>query len=195
MRVITEELTRSSQSHVYIGQDLLSHLDALIPQALLQELVLVISDSHVASIWGATIQKVFEESGRNVKLINFQAGEEYKTMQTVNFLLANLIDVKAHRRMPLIALGGGVVCDTVGFLASMFMRGVPYVTIPTTLLAQVDAAIGGKVGINYEGKKNHLGGFYAPLAVVIDPIFLTTSSERDIASGLAEVVKMSIIDS
>ncbi|MEA3491666.1 MAG: 3-dehydroquinate synthase [Campylobacterota bacterium] len=120
-------------------------------------------------------------------------GEEYKTLQTVEDILDQLFEHKLDRKSLLIALGGGVIGDMTGFTASLYQRGIEFIQIPTTLLSQVDASVGGKTGVNNSYGKNLIGAFYQPKAVYIDPAFLHTLPEREFAAGVAEIIKMAVM--
>lgn len=122
-------------------------------------------------------------------------GERFKNLQTVGRIYDALIRANADRATTIVAIGGGVVGDTAGFAAATYLRGVPVVQVPTTLLAQVDSAIGGKVGVNHASGKNLIGAYHQPAAVVIDPEFLTTLPRREFRAGLYEVVKYGVIAS
>jgi len=128
-----------------------------------------------------------------VEVIEVPDGEEYKTMETVLEILDRLFEARFDRQSLLIALGGGVIGDMTGFAASLYQRGIGFVQMPTTLLSQVDASVGGKTGVNNRWGKNLIGAFYQPEAVYIDPAFLETLPEREYAAGIAEVVKMAVM--
>jgi len=120
-------------------------------------------------------------------------GEEYKTLQTVEQILDECFEHKLDRKSLLIAFGGGVIGDMTGFTASLYQRGIDFVQIPTTLLSQVDASVGGKTGVNNKYGKNLIGAFYQPKAVYIDPAFLETLPQREFAAGVAEIIKMAVM--
>lgn len=147
--------------------------------------VVVITDENVERQWGG----VFE--GRDC--IVLAAGEESKTFAVMERIIAQLIELRADRQTLIVGIGGGVVCDIAGFAASIFMRGVPFGLVPTTLLAQVDAALGGKNGVNVGGYKNMAGTFGQAEFVLCDTAFLATLPQREVLSGLAEVVKTAIV--
>jgi 3-dehydroquinate synthase len=128
-----------------------------------------------------------------VEVIEVPDGEEYKTMETVLKILDRLFEARFDRRSLLIALGGGVIGDMTGFAASLYQRGIGFVQMPTTLLSQVDASVGGKTGVNNRWGKNLVGAFYQPEAVYIDPAFLETLPGREYAAGIAEVIKMAVM--
>lgn len=131
----------------------------------------------------------------HVPIIKVKAGEQSKSLGTYSSIIDALAASEVHRRTRIIAVGGGVVLDTVGFVAATFMRGIGYLSVPTTLMAQVDAAVGGKVAINHSTAKNLIGAFWHPDAVLIDPAYLSTLPEVEMKNGLAEIVKVAVIDS
>ncbi|MFQ5354800.1 MAG: 3-dehydroquinate synthase family protein, partial [Thermodesulfobacteriota bacterium] len=120
-------------------------------------------------------------------------GEEYKSLAEAEKIYDRLVENCFERGSPVIALGGGVIGDLAGFAAATYLRGVPYVQVPTTLLAQVDSSVGGKTAVNHRSGKNLIGSFYQPQSVLIDPDTLSTLEERDIKTGLAEVIKYGVI--
>jgi 3-dehydroquinate synthase len=120
-------------------------------------------------------------------------GEQYKTLAEASMIYDRLIEEKLERSTPIVALGGGVIGDITGFVAATYLRGVPYVQVPTTLLAQVDSSVGGKTGVNHPRGKNLIGAFYQPRAVFIDPDVLKTLDKSELRAGLAEVVKYGVI--
>ncbi len=128
-----------------------------------------------------------------IEVIEVPDGEEYKSLETVVSILDRLFEARFDRKSLLIALGGGVIGDMTGFTTSLYQRGIGFVQIPTTLLSQVDASVGGKTGVNNAWGKNLIGAFYQPEAVYIDPHFLTTLPAREFAAGVAEVVKMAVM--
>jgi 3-dehydroquinate synthase len=127
------------------------------------------------------------------EVITVPDGEEFKTLATVESILGELFEAKFDRKSLLIAFGGGVIGDMTGFTASLYQRGIDFIQIPTTLLSQVDASVGGKTGVNNAYGKNLIGAFYQPKAVHIDPYFLTTLPPREFAAGVAEVIKMAVM--
>ncbi len=129
---------------------------------------------------------------KEIYIITVEDGENFKTLATVEKILNNLFEHKFNRHSTLIALGGGVIGDMTGFAASVYQRGIDFVQIPTTLLSQVDASVGGKTGVNNSYGKNLIGAFHQPQAVYIDPSFLSTLPKREFAAGVAEIVKMAV---
>jgi len=132
-------------------------------------------------------------SATALHVVTIPDGEEYKTLATVENILNECFEHKLDRRSLLIAFGGGVIGDMTGFTASLYQRGIDFIQIPTTLLSQVDASVGGKTGVNNKYGKNLIGAFYQPKAVYIDPVFLETLPPREFAAGVAEVVKMAVM--
>jgi len=155
--------------------------------------VFLITDTRVGSLYGDQAVAVLKEAGYSPTLLTTPRGERAKTWPVAQRLARELLARGADRGSPLIALGGGVVGDLTGFLASIFMRGVPFIQVPTTLLAMVDAAIGGKTAINLAEGKNLLGTFHQPRLVAIDPQFLRTLPAGQRRNGLAEVLKAGFI--
>ncbi len=143
--------------------------------------------------YGDLLRKSFAKSGHQFELLTMPDGERSKTLAELEKLAAKLVRYGADRHSVLLALGGGVVGDVGAFLASIFMRGIPVVQIPTTLLAQVDSSVGGKTGVNLKAGKNLLGTFHQPLAVLADPNVLKTLPEREFRSGLFEAMKYGVI--
>jgi 3-dehydroquinate synthase len=155
--------------------------------------VFVLTAPPVRKHYGTALRKSLAKSGRKFELLVMPDGERSKTLSELEKLAAKLVRYGADRHSVLIALGGGVVGDVGAFLASVFMRGIPVVQIPTTLLAQVDSAVGGKTGVNLKAGKNLLGTFHQPLAVLADPDVLKTLPEREYRSGLFEAMKYGVI--
>ncbi|WP_457563959.1 3-dehydroquinate synthase [Caminibacter pacificus] len=130
---------------------------------------------------------------KELHIITLPDGEEYKNWQSIEYALDRLFDAKFDRNSTLIAFGGGVIGDMTGFAASIFLRGIKFIQIPTTLLAMVDSSVGGKTGINNKYGKNLIGSFYQPEAVYIDTHFLSTLDKREFAAGMAEIIKMAVM--
>ncbi|NQY20209.1 MAG: 3-dehydroquinate synthase [Campylobacteraceae bacterium] len=131
-------------------------------------------------------------SAKELSIVTIPDGEEYKNMQSLDLILNHCFEQKLNRKSLLIAFGGGVIGDMTGFAASIYQRGIDFMQIPTTLLAQVDASVGGKTGLNNKYGKNLIGAFHQPIAVNIDPYFLKTLPKREFAAGVAEVIKMAV---
>lgn len=155
--------------------------------------IVVITDTNVEVHQAHMCMDALKASGYEVSKLVIEAGEKNKTLETVNRIYKYLIDSKLDRNSTLIALGGGVVGDITGFAAATFLRGINFVQVPTSLLAQADSSVGGKVGVDFEGGKNIIGAFYQPRFVYINVGSLKTLPERELKSGLAEVIKHCII--
>jgi len=168
-------------------------LGALLSPGQYPSQIFVIADRRVARLHGDTVLASLSTAGFAPVLLTTPPGERAKTWPVVARLARELLQHGAHRRSPILALGGGVVGDLSGFLASIFMRGLPFIQVPTTLLAMVDAAIGGKTAINLPEGKNLLGTFHQPRLVAIDPEFLHTLPHAERLNGLAEALKAGFI--
>lgn len=150
---------------------------------------LIVSNTTVTPLYAAQLQGAIADRHEHVHLVSLPDGEEHKHWQTLNLIFDALLSHGCDRKTVIYALGGGVVGDMSGFAAACYMRGVPFVQVPTTLLAQVDSSVGGKTAINHPLGKNMIGAFYQPLAVVCDLNTLATLPAREISAGLAEVIK------
>ena len=157
--------------------------------------VAVITDENVAGLYGPVIIGALEKAGLEPELATIPAGEQHKTLGQAFELLDWLTGTQVGRRDVIVNLGGGVVIDIGGWVASSYMRGVPYVNVPTTLIGQVDAGIGGKLAVNHPVAKNLIGSFFQPRAVISDISFLATIGRRQLRAGLAESIKKAIIAS
>jgi 3-dehydroquinate synthase len=196
MNKITVHLDKktSSSYEIYIGKEIIDRMGLLLTKHNWGRRYMIVTDSTVAALHGAGVEETLKGVGLNIDMIDFPAGEASKNIQTIQRICDQLIAKGADRTSALIALGGGVVGDIAGFAASIYMRGIPYIQVPTTLLAQVDSSIGGKTGIDLATGKNILGTFYQPKGVFIDLAFLKTLKPQELKNGLAEVVKYGIID-
>ncbi len=155
--------------------------------------VFVITNAAVRRHWGGALSDSLSQAKLRFQILEMGDGERYKTMATIEELATRLVERGADRRSLIVAFGGGVVGDVAGFLASIYMRGLDYVQVPTTFLAQVDAAIGGKTGVDLPAGKNLLGTFHQPRLVLIDPGVLVTLLEREYRAGLHEALKCGVI--
>src|SRR6267154_784379 len=185
--------TPSRSYEVLIGSGLLSRAGEYLGKILENRRAFVVTVPPVRRRWAKVLMKSLSASGIETALLEMPDGERSKRLTTLEKLAEKLIKQGADRGITLIALGGGVVGDVTGFLASIYMRGVDVIQIPTTVLAQVDAAIGGKTGVNLVSGKNLLGTFHQPRAVLIDPAVLETLSTREYRAGLYESLKCGII--
>ena len=150
---------------------------------------LIVTNTTVGPLYAERLASVLARRHAKVSCIELPDGEQFKTWESLNLIFDALLGAAADRKTTLYALGGGVVGDTTGFAAACYMRGVPFVQVPTTLLAQVDSSVGGKTAINHPLGKNMIGAFYQPLAVVCDLDVLKTLPPRELSAGLAEVIK------
>jgi 3-dehydroquinate synthase len=155
--------------------------------------VLVVADAFVSKHYGGTVLESLSEAGFDSRMVEVPAGEEHKSLEWFAKLHDYLIDYRLDRASTLIALGGGVVGDLAGFVAATYMRGIAWVQVPTTLLAQVDASVGGKTAIDHPKGKNLIGAFHQPRLVLIDVNTLQTLPPRDIRAGLVEIIKNGVI--
>lgn len=153
----------------------------------------VISNPLVFGLYGERLLKSLNVSGFDAVTVTVPDGEEHKNLKELSAIYDSLIAHRMERSSPIVALGGGVIGDMAGFAAATFLRGVPCVQVPTTLLSQVDSSVGGKTGVNHPLGKNLIGSFYQPKAVFIDPGVLKTLDAREVRAGLAEVVKYGVI--
>lgn len=178
---------------IWLGSGLLTALPDLLAAIGLNGQVAVVSDTCVAPHWLAPLQAAFAAAGRPAAAIVVPAGEAHKNLTTVNRIYEGLVQAGLDRHGVVVALGGGVVGDMAGFAAATFLRGVAFVQVPTTLLAMVDASVGGKVGVDLPQGKNLVGAFKQPALVVVDPDVLRTLPADEFRHGLAEVVKHGLI--
>ena len=154
----------------------------------------VVLDANVMRLHGAVIYDWFSAHGIEARIVVLPGGEEHKSVETWQDLACQLDAFSIHRRdEPIIAIGGGVLTDVVAFLAATYRRGLPHLKVPTTLMGYIDAALGIKAGVNFNGQKNRLGGFEPPLAVLLDPGFLGTLPRRHIVNGVCEIVKLAVV--
>jgi 3-dehydroquinate synthase len=189
MKIINVELAANTYP-VYLGQGLLSE-HSLWHRHLATGKTLIVSNDVVAPLYLETLKSSL--SGRDLDVHIIPDGEPFKNTETWYGIIDKLVGMQARRDANIIALGGGVVGDITGFAAACYMRGVRFLQAPTTLLAQVDASVGGKTGINHQRGKNLVGAFHQPAAVVIDSATLSTLADREFNAGLAEVVKYGAI--
>jgi 3-dehydroquinate synthase len=189
MKTLTVDLgTRSYPIH--IGQELINNSD-LLTQHIRSRQVMVVSNETVAPLY---LDKVMQGlSGFDAASVILPDGEQYKTLDTLNSIFTALLEARFNRDCTLVALGGGVVGDITGFAAASYQRGVAFLQVPTTLLAQVDSSVGGKTGVNHALGKNMIGAFHQPGCVVIDTDTLDTLDDRQLSAGLAEVIKYGLI--
>lgn len=183
--------TPTAEYPIYITNNFDGLADAFKRAGLADRKLCIITESNVAPLYLQTIKDCL--SDWDVTSFTFKAGEESKNLDTISDFYKHFLDEKLDRRSVLVALGGGVTGDMTGFAAATYMRGIPFVQIPTTLLAQVDSSVGGKTGVDFMGNKNMVGAFYQPKFVYINHKTLSTLPSEQIASGMAEAIKTAYI--
>lgn len=194
MRTLEVELKEEQRSYpIYIGVGLLESLGEFYLRHRLGPRAALISDEQVGELYAPKVKVILEANSIQTELLMIPPGEEHKSLATASRLFDGLIAGRFDRHATLIALGGGVVGDIAGFVAATYLRGLPWVQVPTTLLAQVDSSVGGKTGVNHPLGKNLIGAFYQPRFVLIDPETLKTLLPREFHAGLGEVVKHALI--
>ncbi|UOO82694.1 3-dehydroquinate synthase [Uruburuella testudinis] len=188
-------LTVNTPSHhypIFIGEQLLACADTLLAPYLNKKAA-IITNQTVAPLYLTRLQTALDKAGIKHFSIILPDGEQYKNWQTLNLIFDGLMQHRAERKTTLIALGGGVIGDMVGFAAATYQRGAPFIQIPTTLLSQVDSSVGGKTAINHPLGKNMIGAFYQPQAVLADLSVLNSLPPRELSAGLAEVIKYGML--
>ena len=178
---------------IFINRGIFEEIGKYIFKVYKKKKIVVVTDTNVDKLYGDKLLKTLKESGYTPAKVVFDAGEENKNFETLTEVYEKIIDSGIKRGDLLIAFGGGVVGDLAGFAASTIYRGIDFIQIPTTLLAQVDSSVGGKVAVDTSRGKNLVGSFYQPKMVVIDPDLLQTLDEREVRSGMAEVIKYGAI--
>ena len=177
---------------IHIGSGLLTHADLILPH-LKRKNVAIVTNTTVAPLYLEKLAKPLREAGVSVLEIVLPDGEAYKNTETLNIIYDALLKNRCERSTTLIGLGGGVIGDLTGYAAATYLRGVPFIQIPTTLLSQVDSSVGGKTGINHPLGKNMIGAFYQPKLVLADIDTLQTLPPRELSAGVAEVIKYGLI--
>ena len=177
---------------IHIGENILDDVAKFIAESNFTKKVLIVTDSNVEK-FSSTLTDAFKLCGIDFDVVTIPAGEKSKNLSVAEKIYTRAIELGMDRKSPIIAFGGGVVGDLAGFIAATYLRGVPFIQVPTTLLSQVDSSVGGKTAVNHELGKNLIGAFYQPKAVFIDINTLKTLPERELKCGLGEVVKYGII--
>ena len=175
---------------IFIGRDLLGRPELVEPYVTGHQVMLV-SNQTVAPLYLEKVRRAFARF--QCETVILPDGEEYKNLETLNLIFDALLEKRFERKCTLVALGGGVIGDMVGFAAACYQRGVAFIQIPTTLLAQVDSSVGGKTGVNHPLGKNMIGAFHQPRCVIADTDSLNTLEDRQLSAGLAEVIKYGLI--
>jgi len=195
MQTITVDFSPSSEKRsypIYIGHGILQQID-LIVSCLPQKRVAIVSNTTIAPLYLDKLLTALEKRGVVSVPIILPDGEVHKNWETLNLIFDALLKNHCERNTAIVALGGGVIGDLTGFAAATYLRGVPFIQIPTTLLAQVDSSVGGKTGINHPLGKNMIGAFYQPRMVLTDSATLNTLPDRELRAGLAEIIKYGLI--
>ena len=177
---------------IHIGVGLLGHAELILPY-LKRKQVAIVTNTTVAPLYLEKLAKPLRDAGVSVIEIILPDGEAYKNSETLNLIYDALLKNRCERSTTLIALGGGVIGDLTGYAAATYLRGVPFIQVPTTLLSQVDSSVGGKTGINHPLGKNMIGAFYQPKLVLADIDTLRTLPQRELSAGIAEVIKYGLI--
>lgn len=188
---VVEVDTPGGRYPIRIAPGRLDRLDESIPADATA--IAIVTNPTVAALYADRAEAALARTGRKVLRIELPDGEVYKDWQTLNLIFDAMLEHRLDRRAVLVALGGGVIGDMTGFAASVYMRGVRFLQVPTTLLAQVDSSVGGKTAVNHPLGKNMIGSFYQPVAVEIDTDVLGTLPAREVSAGLAEVIKYGLI--
>src|SRR5262245_39789499 len=179
---------------IHIGVGILERLGELLKEAGLRGKIAVISNPTVAQLFLDPVNESLGSAGFEVAPVLVPDGEEHKNLSSLATVYDRLIGERLERKSAILALGGGVIGDLAGFAAATYLRGVPYIQVPTTLLAQVDSSVGGKTAVNHKDGKNLIGAFYQPKLVLIDVGVLRTLPRRELVAGLAEIIKYGIIE-
>jgi 3-dehydroquinate synthase len=191
MQTLNVEFSERSYP-IHIGQGMLTNPDLILPY-LKRKQVAVITNTTVGPLYLESFCEPLRRSGVDIVPVLLPDGEQYKTAETLGKIYDALLENRCERGTTLIALGGGVIGDMTGYAAATFLRGVPFIQVPTTLLAQVDSSVGGKTGINHPLGKNMIGAFWQPKLVLADTETLNTLPDRELSAGLAEVIKYGLI--
>lgn len=178
---------------ILIGYGLEKELQSFVQESGFSKQAMLVTDSNVGPLYGEKVRAILEAGGLHVSVVTIPAGESSKSLAVAEKLYTRAIELGLDRKSPIFALGGGVVGDLAGFIAATYMRGVPFVQLPTSLLAQVDSSVGGKVAVNHALGKNLIGAFYQPKGVFMDLSMMESLPKREIATGLGEIIKYGII--
>lgn len=178
---------------IQLGNGILDQLPGLIRETGIRGTIGIVTDSNVGPRYADRVREALEAAGHTVAIHTMPAGEPNKRLATVEAICGTFLAEGLDRTSLLLALGGGVVGDVAGYVAASFMRGIPFIQIPTTIVAQVDSSVGGKTGVNHPLGKNTIGAFHQPLAVLIDMELLQSLPDRELRAGLAEAIKHGII--
>jgi len=192
----TETLTVALGDRAYpihLGTGILPQLAEMVRKSGVAGTIGIVTDSNVGPLYGDQVSAALQAAGFKTVLHTTPAGEPHKRMSTVEAICGTFLEGGLDRTSLIVALGGGVVGDVAGYVAASFMRGIPFIQVPTTIVAQVDSSVGGKTGVNHPLGKNTIGAFHQPLGVLIDMTLLQSLPERELRAGLAEAIKHGII--
>jgi 3-dehydroquinate synthase len=192
MQTLTVNLSDRSYP-IHVGAEMIERAGQLMQQAGLRGKVAIVTNPTVAQLYLDPVHEALSQAGFETTPVLLPDGEEHKTLKSVSTIYDRLVAERFERKSCMLALGGGVIGDLAGFAAATYLRGIPYVQVPTTLLAQVDSSVGGKTGVNHDAGKNLIGAFYQPKLVLIDVAALRSLPRRELVAGLAEVIKYGVI--
>jgi 3-dehydroquinate synthase len=178
---------------IHVGAEIIERAGELMQQAGLLGKVAIVTNPTVAQLYLDPVHEALSQAGFEATPVLLPDGEEHKTLKSLSTMYDRLGAERFERKSCVLALGGGVIGDLTGFAAATYLRGIPYVQVPTTLLAQVDSSVGGKTGVNHDAGKNLIGAFYQPKLVLIDVAVLRSLPRREFVAGLAEVIKYGVI--
>ncbi len=178
---------------ILIGNQILSTVGEQLEKLDIGSKILIISNDLVYGLYGEEVRRSLVTSGFKVEVAKIPDGEQYKSLETAKGLYDSAVEFELDRESSILALGGGVVGDIAGFIAATFMRGINFIQVPTTVLAQVDSSVGGKVAVNHPQGKNLIGDFYQPKLVIADSNVLSTLEDRELKAGISEIIKYGVI--
>ena len=189
MKTITLN-THDSSYNIYIGRDILKNIKKYLE---IYDKILILSNKTIMPLYQEKIKNILSEYESRILFYSILDGEKYKNVETVSEIIGFMAENGFSRKSVVVSVGGGVVCDMGGFTASVYMRGIDFIQVPTSLLAQVDASIGGKTAVNHSAGKNIIGTFTQPKAVFVDIDFLKTLPHKEFLSGMGEIIKHGVI--
>ena len=178
---------------ILIGHEILDKLPELLVLTGARGAIGIVTDTNVGPIFGRQVESILAAAGFRAAMVSLPAGEQHKRLDRIEEITGALLNAGVDRSSAIVALGGGVVGDVAGFAAAVYMRGIPYVQVPTTVVAQVDSSVGGKTAVNHPLSKNVIGAFHQPVGVLIDLALLRSLPDRELRAGFAEVIKHGVI--
>ena len=193
MKIITTKTSLRKYS-IFIRNNIINDASSIIKKHFTDaQKIVLITNNTINDIYGEKIESLCRGTGFEYEIVKLKDGEQYKNLKSAEFVYSRLIDNNIHRNDILVSFGGGVIGDLGGYIAATFHRGMRFIQIPTTIIAQVDSSIGGKVVVNYKGIKNVIGSFYQPHMILMDPSILSTLEEKQIINGLGEILKYGLV--